>query len=91
MTYSLGIAEGIETALSLAWGHAPVWSLIDAGHVGKFQPLRGIETLVIACDNDPAGIAAARACSARWAAAGVDVIVTRQEENDLNDVIQGAA
>lgn len=91
VTTGLGVAEGIETALSLAWGHAPVWALIDAGHLAKFPPLAGIESLVIACDNDPAGIAAARACSARWAERGVEVFVTRQEANDLNDVVQGVA
>ncbi len=91
VTYGLGVAEGIETALSLAWGHAPVWALIDAGHLAKFPPLAGIETLVIACDNDPAGIKAARECAGRWFAAGVEVIVTRQEQNDLNDVAREAA
>ena len=91
VTTGLGVAEGIETALSLAWGHAPVWALIDAGHLAKFPPLAGIESLVIACYNDPAGIAAARACSARWAERGVEVFVTRQEANDLNDVVQGVA
>ena len=86
VTTGLGVADGIETALSLAWGHAPVWALIDAGHLAKFPPLAGIESLVIACDNDPAGIAAARACSARWAERGVEVFVTRQEANDLGRV-----
>ena len=91
VTYSLGVAEGIETALSLAWGHAPVWALIDAGHMAGFAPLDGIETLVIARDNDRAGINAARQCAAAWAAAGVNVFVTRQEQNDLNDVAKEAA
>lgn len=91
VTYGLGVAEGNETALSLAWAHAPVWALIDAGHLAKFPPLAGIETLVIACDNDPAGIKAARECAGRWFAAGVEVIVTRQEQNDLNDVAREAA
>ncbi len=91
VTHGLGIAEGIETALSLAHGFQPVWALIDAGHIAKFAPLPGIESLTIACDNDPAGIAAARKCAAAWAAAGVEVFVTRQEQNDLNDLVREAA
>jgi len=31
----LGVAEGIETALSMAWCVQPVWAAIDAGHLGK--------------------------------------------------------
>ena len=91
VTHGLGIAEGIETALSLAWAFTPAWALIDAGHLAKFAPLPGIESLTIACDNDPAGIDAARKCSAAWAAAGVEVFVTRQEQNDLNDIAREAA
>lgn len=91
VTYGLAVAEGIETALSLAHAYAPCWALIDAGHLAKFQPLRGIDTLVIARDNDPAGIDAAYQCSAAWTAAGVEVLVTDQEQNDLNDLAQEVA
>lgn len=84
----LGIAEGIETALSLAWAPMPVWSVIDAGHMSKFPVLDGIRTLVIAQDQDPAGIAAAMTCAARWVTAGREVFATRQAANDLNDVVK---
>ena len=91
VTHGLGIAEGIETALSLAHAFQPVWALIDGGQLGKFAPLPGIESLTIACDNDPAGIKGARACAALWDAAGVEVFITRQQENDLNDLLMEAA
>lgn len=81
----LGIAEGIETALSLAWCVQPVWALIDAGHLGKFPVLNGINELYIAQDQDDAGIAAATACAERWADADRLVLVTQQPKNDLND------
>lgn len=87
----LGIAEGIETALSLAWAPLPVWATIDAGHMSKFPVLKGISTLVIARDKDPAGIAAATTCAARWVSAGTEVIVTNQSKNDLNDEVMEAA
>jgi len=86
----LGIAEGLETALSLA--HAPlcVWATVDAGHLSKFPVIAGINDLVIAQDQDLAGIAAASACARRWAAAGRSVRVTRQTANDLNDSLAEA-
>jgi len=87
----LGIAEGIESALSLAWAPLFVWSVIDAGHLSKFPVLNGIATLVIARDQDPAGIAAAAICARRWAAAGRSVRVTRQVSNDLNDSLSEVA
>lgn len=91
VTYGLGIAEGIETALSLAWGFKPVWSLIDAGHMGKFEPLPGIECLTIAMDNDAAGIKTANECAKAWSRAGAEVRITRQTANDLNDIAREAA
>ena len=87
----LGIAEGIETALSLAWAPLPVWATIDAGHLAKFPVLDGIRTLVIAQDQDPAGIAAAMTCAARWVTSAKEVFVTRQAANDLNDVLAEVA
>lgn len=91
VTTSLGIAEGIETALSLAWAHAPVWACIDAGNLATLPHLAGIECLVIGADNDPAGTAAAKECAQRWAAADAEVYVTRQTQNDLNDILKEAA
>lgn len=91
VTYGLGIAEGIETALSLAWAYEPVWATIDAGHLSQFPVLPGIETLVIAQDQDPAGMSAASICARRWADADKEVLVTRQAANDLNDVLMELA
>jgi phage/plasmid primase-like uncharacterized protein len=81
------IAEGIETALTAAHHYAPAWSCIDAGNLGALPVLAGIESLVIAADHDPAGLKGARACAARWAAAGIDVcvIAPQGENSDWND------
>jgi putative DNA primase/helicase len=89
-TTTLGIAEGVETALSLAWADLPTWACIDAGNMSKLPVLPGIETLVIGRDNDRAGIDAAHECGSRWLAADREVLVTAQEQNDLNDLIMGA-
>lgn len=91
VTGSLGVAEGIETALSLAHAHKPVWSLIDAGNLAKFPALGGIETLLIAVDNDPAGISAADACATRWHEAGAEVLMVKAAEGDINDLAKRAA
>ena len=83
----LAIAEGIETALSLAHGFTPVWSVIDAGHMAKFPVIPSVEILTIARDNDAAGISAAHSCAARWVQAGREVIITAQSKNDINDEV----
>lgn len=91
VTYGLAVAEGIETALSLAHAYTPVWACIDAGNLGALPVLPGIETLLIGADNDPAGIKGAKECALRWAVAGVEVLVTQQAENDVNDALREAA
>jgi hypothetical protein len=91
VTVGLGVAEGIESALSLAWAYTPVWALIDAGHLSKFPVLDGIESLVIARDQDQAGIKAASECATRWARAGREVLATSQAQNDVNDVLLAEA
>lgn len=86
----LGIAEGIETALSLAHACLPMWSVIDAGHMGKFPVLDYINSLVIAQDRDPAGERGALACANRWYASGKQVRISQQLENDVNDILTGS-
>ena len=81
VTTGLAIAEGIETALSLAHDYKPVWSVIDAGNLAAFPVLPGIETLIIGADHDEAGLKAAAACADRWAAAGVEVRRTAGESS----------
>ena len=87
VTTGLAVAEGIETALSLAHAYRPAWACIDAGNLAALPVLAGIECLVIGTDHDEAGINAAEACAARWEAAGVDVvaIAPRQARSDWND------
>jgi putative DNA primase/helicase len=91
VTHGLGVAEGIETALSLAHAFEPVWSVIDAGNLATLPVLSGVECLLIAADNDLAGIKAANECALRWSNEGVEVRITQQTENDLNDALLEAA
>lgn len=89
----LGIAEGIESALSLAHAWRPVWSALDAGNLAKMPVIRRVSELMISADNDPAGIAAARECAARWSADGIRVriAVPPVPGADLNDVVREVA
>jgi putative DNA primase/helicase len=70
----LGIAEGIETALAVAqlieWG--PCWAAGSAGGIGRFPVIAAASTLTIFADADDSGVSVdqARACAARWTAAG---------------------
>jgi putative DNA primase/helicase len=93
VTHGMGIAEGIETALSLAHAFQPAWACIDAANMAGLAPLDGVDSLLIAADHDDAGIAAAEACGARWVDAGkeVGIVVPDTHKTDLNDLARAAA
>jgi hypothetical protein len=92
VTAGLGIAEGIETALSLAHAFQPVWACIDAGNLAALPVLAGVEAVTIAADHDPAGISAAEACATRWTEAEreVRIVLPAQHKTDLNDMARAA-
>jgi putative DNA primase/helicase len=59
-TEVLGIAEGIETALSAGvLDGVPVWAALNAALLAKFEPPSGIKRLLIFADRDAAGLLAA--------------------------------
>lgn len=75
---AIGIAEGIETAMSASAMHdLPVWAAINAGNLAKWIPPEGAEEVVIFGDNDQkfAGQAAAYALARRLASKGLPVSV----------------
>ncbi|MET3411650.1 toprim domain-containing protein [Methylobacterium sp. 1030] len=92
VTTCLGIAEGVETALSFRrlpeFGASPVWSVLNAGGITSFPVLPGIECLWIAVDNDPAGRGASELCADRWRRAGREVLLVHPTGDgaDLNDI-----
>ena len=89
----LGLAEGIETALAIMQrtGWRPIWAATSAGAIARFPVLPGIEALTVFADADAAGLAAARACAARWAAAGRDARLLRPPAGDWDDATRGRA
>lgn len=89
VTRGLALAEGIETALSVAHAHKPIWAAIDASNLAAFPVLAGIEHLTIFADADPAGRSAADSCADRWAAhAQVTICDPDRDRTDFNDLVQ---
>jgi putative DNA primase/helicase len=86
------LAEGIETALSLAHAHTPVWACVDAGNLAAMPVLAGIDSLTVAADHDEAGITAAETCARRWADAGREayIVTPPGQRMDLNDMARAA-
>ncbi|MCD1619152.1 toprim domain-containing protein [Salipiger manganoxidans] len=87
----LGIAEGIETALSAsALYQLPVWSAINSAILKKWWPPEGCHEVAIFGDNDPkfGGQAAAWSLAHRLAVKGIAVTVHIPDEpgTDWNDV-----
>lgn len=92
----LVIGEGLETTLSgmIIADLGPAWAAGSAGIIRRFPVLAGIERLTILVDNDQSGAGqdAARECSARWTAAGRDVIrLVPTSAGDFNDLVRGSA
>lgn len=90
---SIGIAEGIETALS-ASAHfgIPVWSAISANGLERWTPPDEIERVVIFGDNDLSGTgqAAAWNLAKRLIAAGIqaEVRIPKLPGQDWNDTLK---
>lgn len=94
----LGIAEGIETALSAArmmresGAPIPVWSCWCAPQLAQFNPPKGVETVVVFGDNDHSytGQAAAYESARRLREHGYEVHVgiPAQSGSDWNDSIR---
>ena len=89
----LGIAEGIETALSAtALFGVPCWAAVSAGMLAAWQPPSEAKRIIIFGDNDPsyAGQAAAYALARRLGSmqARVEVQIPAKVGTDWNDVHQ---
>jgi putative DNA primase/helicase len=88
---TLGIAEGIETAMSAsALYNVPVWSAINTAMMRKWLPPEGCTELVVFGDNDPkfGGQAAAFDLAHRAALRGIATTVRMPDlvGEDFNDI-----
>ena len=88
----LGIAEGIETALSaVELFDIPAWAAINAHNLSRWAPPEGCTEVAVFADNDPkfAGHAAAWALAHRLSVKNIEVTVHVPERagDDWNDVL----
>ena len=83
---ALLIGEGVETVLSLAavLPSASLVAALSASHLAGFILPGWVTTLLIARDNDPAGIRAARKLASRAAESGIEVSLLRPVLKDFN-------
>jgi putative DNA primase/helicase len=88
----MGVAEGLETALSASiLYNAPVWSTLTEGLMSEWQPPTVAKLIFIFADNDAsfAGQAAAYTLAKRLKHKGLDVMVEMPPRvgEDWNDIL----
>lgn len=89
------VAEGIETALSLASGlldgPSTIWAALSAPGLRALSLPPQPGEIIIAQDNDPAGIAAGQVLAGRAYALGWKVATLTPPDGfkDWNDVLRG--
>jgi putative DNA primase/helicase len=88
----VGVAEGVETAVSFmeyCGGYCPTWAALSAPGLASLIVPDRIRKVVIACDNDKAGIEAADRLTTRLTRQTPPVSVERvfppDGHNDFND------
>jgi putative DNA primase/helicase len=89
---TLGIAEGIETALSASsLFHIPVWSAISAPLLKKWRPPAGVKKVIIFGDNDESFTGQEAAYALARSLSGdveVEVKIPTLPGQDWNDVLR---
>lgn len=85
----LGIAEGIETALSAAaLDNVPVWAALNTSLLSRFEPPPGVTRLRLYADRDEAGLSAALKLLERLQGRiRVEICTPPPPSKDFNDVL----
>lgn len=88
----IGIAEGIETAMSASrYFSMPVWAVVSTAMMEKFKPPQGVEKVSIFGDNDVnyAGQKSAYALAHKLHLQGfeTEVILPSEAGKDWNDIV----
>ena len=85
----LAVAEGVETALAFAqMFNAPTWAALSTAGLIAFMVPAGVKRLIVAADNDPDGLKAARALAERARAVCEVVITYPDAPGDWNDCLR---
>ncbi len=90
----LGLAEGIETALSaMQMSELPVWCAISAGNMKRLELPECVREVVIFGDNGGPGIRAAKESAAVFDQEGRKVRIAFPPDGyeDFNDLLKGGA
>jgi putative DNA primase/helicase len=88
----LGIAEGLETALSASALHEalPTWAAFNTALLAKFEPPPSVRTLVVFADRDVPGLeAAAKLLERLQGRCTVELRTPPAPHKDWNDVWRG--
>lgn len=87
---TLGIAEGIETALSASIMHeVPTWAALNTSLLAKFEPPHTVKKLIIFADRDVAGLEAASKLMQRLQER-VRLEIRTPQSKDWNDALRSA-
>jgi putative DNA primase/helicase len=83
----MGIAEGIESALSAALlDGIPVWAALNTALLARFEPPPGVTTLRVYGDRDEAGLSAAlRLFERLQGRVRIEIRLPRSPHKDFND------
>ena len=83
------ICEGIENALTLYQVmEIPTWAAISAGNLPNLRPPKNLE-IILALDNDPAGLQFGEKALNTWTSLGLDVKVAKPPRGkDFNDLLK---
>ncbi|HEY4547391.1 MAG TPA: toprim domain-containing protein [Pedomonas sp.] len=90
---TLGLAEGVETALAAMQLHGiPVWAALSSTRLYQLALPECVQTLVLFGDNDEAGRHGVARAQATYARAGLEVLARFPEPpfNDWADVLKPA-
>lgn len=91
VTDTMGIAEGIETALSaMKLFGIPTWAALNSSLLAQFEPPAAIKNLVIFTDNDIAGLEATIKCM-QSLQNRVKTEYRKPNGKDFNDDLRAAA
>lgn len=91
-TERLGIAEGIETALSVQQATGlPMWACLSTSGLQNVTLPDEVREVVICADHDPPGLRAAQTTAERLLSSGrsVKIAIPPQAGHDFNDLLKG--
>jgi putative DNA primase/helicase len=88
----LGLAEGIETALSAsALFHVPCWASLGGARFGSIALPATIERLLLFLDNDPAGRRSEALARSAFPRVKIEAFYPEASGADWNDVLRASA